>query len=289
MRFLGFSPFVLLAVCASAQTRVQDVIYLKQDGCAFTMDVFKPKSSNHKAVVWIVSAGWASNHESINTGVAQQFMERGYTVFEVVHGSQPKYSIADIVPQVRHAIRFIRSQAAYYGISPRAIGVCGASAGGHLCLEIGGLGDDGDPSAKDPVNRVGSRANAIVAFMPPTDFQNWGSVGKTPFEISSLAVLRPAFDITSETPPDERRRIARNISTIYLVKPGFPPTLLIHGDTDNLVPIQQSIEFDRALESSRIVHKLLVVHGSGHDWVTYTKGLPTAIDWFDTCLAVSPN
>lgn len=175
MRLIVVAALTVASIFARAQERIQDVIYLKQGGCAYTFDVFKPKTPNHKAVVWMVSGGWFSSHESIDPNLAKFFTDHGYTVFEVVHGSQPKYTIAEIVPQVRRAVRFIRANATTYGIDPQAIGVSGGSAGGHLSLEIAGLGDDGDATAKDPVERASSRANAVVAFFPPTDFLNWGN------------------------------------------------------------------------------------------------------------------
>ena len=276
--------FALIAGIAPAQSRVKDVIYLKQGGCAYTMDVFKPKTSNHKAIVWMVSGGWVSNHESINPFLATPFTEKGFTVFQVVHGSQPKYTIPEIVPQVRRAIRFIRDNAATYDISPNAIGVSGGSAGGHLSLEIAGLGDDGDPNAKDPVERVSSRVNAVVAFFPPTDFLNWGETGNTPFQVTGMEIFYPAFGVTKQTPKEVAAKIAQAVSPILLVKAGFPPTLLVHGDADKLVPVQQSKIMDAAFEKAHIEHKLVIVPGTGHDAATLLKGLQPALDWFETHL-----
>ncbi len=276
----------LAAVQAWAQTRISDVIYLKQGGCAYTMDVFKPKTPNHKAVVLMVSGGWFSDHNNINPMLAGTFTDKGFTVFEVVHGSQPKYTIAEIVPMVRRAIRFVRSNAATYEISPNAIGVSGVSSGGHLTLEIAGLGDDGDPNAKDPVDRVSSRVNAAVAFMPPTDFENWGATGVTPFEIKNMAEYYPAFGVTAQTPKYVVQRIAHDTSPIIRVKADYPPTLIVHGDKDALVPVQQAKIMDAALASAGVVHKLVIVPGGGHDGVTLLGGVSATLDWFSTHLMV---
>jgi len=284
MRSVAAFFLACAALTASAQTRIPDVIYLKQAGCAYTMDVFTPKTSNHKAVVWIVSGGWFSKHEDINPGLAQAFTAKGFTVFEVVHGSQPKYTIPEIIPMVRRAIRFIRYSAATYDISPKAIGVSGASAGGHLSLEIGGLGDDGDPNAKDPVDRVSSRADAVVAFMPPTDFLNWGATGTLALSVPGLAVFSPAFGVTAQTPKDELLKLGHDLSPITLVKAGFPPTLIVHGDKDPLVPVQQAKLIDAAFAAAGVVHKLVIVPGGGHDGITLLGGSAATLDWFNTHL-----
>lgn len=280
MRWLTGTVLSLIAVVASAQTRVRDVIYLKQGGCAYTMDVFTPKTSNHKAIVWMVSGGWFSNHNDINPSLAQAFTDKGFTVFEVVHGSQPKYTIPEIVPQVRRAIRFVRSVASTYDVFPNAIGVSGASAGGHLSLMIAGLGDDGDPNANDPVDRLSSRADAVVAFFPPTDFENWGSDGVTPFKFPGMAVFYPAFGVNSQTPPDAQQKIAHETSPIDTIKPGYPPTLIVHGDKDQLVPLQQAKRMDAAFAAAGVVHKLVIVPGGGHDMATMFRGANAALDWF---------
>ena len=287
MRKLIAASLIFVSGFAAAQTRVRDVIYLKQGGCAYTMDVFKPKTPNHKAIVWMVSGGWVSNHESINPLLASALTDKGFTVFEVVHGSQPKFTIPEIVPQVRRAIRFIRDSAASYDISPNAIGVAGASAGGHLSLEIAGLGDDGDPNAKDPVERVSSRANAIVAFFPPTDFLNWGDTGNAAFSVPNMEVFYPAFGVTKSTPKNALEKIAKDVSPILLVKEGFPPTLLVHGDADKLVPIQQSKILDATFTAAHVEHKLFIVPGTGHDASTLLKGLAPALEWFDSHLSAT--
>src|SRR5262245_60042068 len=70
--------------------RTEDVIYGRKFGVALTMDVFKPEKPNGAAVVFVVSGGWYSAHEAINTAWVSSLLKHGYTVFAVVHGSQPK-------------------------------------------------------------------------------------------------------------------------------------------------------------------------------------------------------
>ena len=84
LRRLLIGPLAMLACLASAQTRSQDVIYMKAGGAAFTMDVFKPKDPSGAAVIYLVSGGWFSAHESINPQLAKSLNDVGFTVFEVV-------------------------------------------------------------------------------------------------------------------------------------------------------------------------------------------------------------
>src|SRR4051794_5830768 len=160
-------------------TRVEDVIYGRKYGTALTLDVLKPKQgANGAGVVLVVSGGFVSSHESINPAMVRPLLDRGYTVFAVVHGSQPRYTVPEIVQDMNRAVRFIRHRAGEFGVDPGRIGVTGASAGGHLSLILGTAGGPGDPKAKDPVDRESSRVQAVACFFPPTDLLNYGAAGR---------------------------------------------------------------------------------------------------------------
>ncbi len=77
--------------------RERDIIYHKTEGVALTMDVFIPEKPNGAAVIRIVSGGWKSSHERINDDYSRPYTDHGYTVFAVVHGSQPRYKVRDIM------------------------------------------------------------------------------------------------------------------------------------------------------------------------------------------------
>lgn len=141
--FLTSLAFALLITTnALAQdNRQADVIYGRKYGLALTMDVFKPTvKSNRAAIVMIVSGGWFSNPEAINPKSTNPFTSRGYHVFAVVHGSQPKFTIPEAIEDLHRATKFIRSKAKEYDIDPEKIGISGGSAGGHLSLMMGVAG-----------------------------------------------------------------------------------------------------------------------------------------------------
>src|SRR3989442_6696971 len=144
-------------------TRAEDVIYGRKFGTALTLDVFAPKKdANGAAVIWVVSGGWFSSHESIRPAAVSEFLKRGYTVFAVVHGSQPKFTIPEILEDMHRATRFIRFHAKDHGIDPERIGISGGSAGGHPSLLQGMAGNQGGPQAQDPIDRVSSRVPALA-------------------------------------------------------------------------------------------------------------------------------
>jgi acetyl esterase/lipase len=272
-----------------------DVVYGRKFGTALTMDVFTPKSNaNGAAIVWVVSGGWFSAHESINPGFIAEPLKRGYTVFAVVHGSQPRFTIPEIVKDMNRAVRFIRYHANDYHIDPDRIGITGASAGGHLSVMQGTAGDTGDKSAKDPIDQTSSRVQAVACFFPPTDFLNYGKPGEVALGCGVLKGFKPPFDFHEQDPNtkvfvritnlDKILEIGRQISPFYHASSDDPPTLIIHGDADFLVPIQQAEIVLEKLKSSGVETKLVVKKGAGHGWPDLLKDLVIISDWFDAHL-----
>ncbi|WP_010581908.1 alpha/beta hydrolase [Schlesneria paludicola] len=277
-----------------AFTRVEDVIYGRKWGTALTMDVFTPKQANGAAIVFVVSGGWYSAHEAINLAFAKEFLDRGYTVFAVVHGSQPKFTIPEVLEDLNRAVRFIRSNAEKYQIDPSRIGICGASAGGHLSLMLGTAGSSGNPDAKDPVDRASSRVQAVACFFPPTDFLNYGTQGEIALGRGILKDYRAPFDFheydkkTKAFVPitDEARvlEIGKLISPVNHVTSDDPPTLIIHGDADKLVPIQQAEIIIEKLKSVGVASELVSKKGRDHGWPEIGSDFKTLADWFDKYL-----
>ena len=280
--------------------RQQDVVYGRKDGTALTLDVFRPRAgANGAAVVLVVSGGFYSAHEAISPAFARPLLARGDTVFAVVHGSQPRYTVPEIVTDLHRAVRFIRAHAEDHGIDPGRVGITGASAGGHLALMVGTAGEPGNPDAPDPVDRQSSRVQAVACFFPPTDFLNYGAAGRALIAPDDHAApVRAAFDYRELDPirrvwvpltdPARRRAITRSISPIAHVSPDDPPTLILHGDRDELVPLQQSETLVQALERAGVEARLVVKPGAGHGWLTMARDMEQVADWFDAHLKPRP-
>ncbi len=275
-------------------TRQSDVIYGRKHGMALTMDVFKPKeNANGAAVIWTVSGGWFSSHAHINLDFLRELLSRGYTVFAVVHGSQPHFTVPEAVADMNRAVRYIRAHAEQFGIDANRLGISGGSAGGHLSLMIGAAGTPGDAQSDDAVEKASSRVQAVACFFPPTDFLNYGTPGfewlnqgpkdplRAPFDFKEWDAERKYFAPVSET---RRREIAREISPAHHVSSDDPPTLLIHGDKDYLVPIQQSELMIEKFKQAGVPCELVVKPGDAHGWKDWHADMRTIADWFDKYL-----
>jgi acetyl esterase/lipase len=290
-----FAWAAMLPAAEPTFKRQEDVIYGRKFGTALTLDIFTPKEgANGKGIIWTVSGGWYSSHEAINPAFIEEFLKRGYTVFAVVHGSQPKFTIPECVADMNRAVRFIRFHAKDYQIDPEHLGITGASAGGHLSLMQGMAGDKGDPKAKDPVDKTSSRVQAVACFFPPTDFLNYGEQGKEALGRGTLKDFRAPFDFQEFdskarafvliTDEEKRREIGRTISPVNRVSADSPPTLIIHGDADKLVPIQQAEIVIAKLKEDGVPAELVIKKGAGHGWANLLKDIPTIADWFDKYL-----
>ena len=277
---------LLLPAPARAQTpadftRTEDVIYGRKFGTALTLDVFQPaKNANGHGIVFMVSGGWFSAHEAVNPGFYKLFLDRGYTVFAVVHGSQPKFNVTEIVPDIHRAIRFIRFNARKWGANPDHLGISGASAGGHLSLTMGTQGGPGKADAKDPIDRESSAVQAVACFFPPTDFLNYGTPGEDAVGVGILKDFKVAFGPRSDT-PESRQQLGKEVSPIYFINQHLPPTLIVHGDADKLVPIQQAQSFVEHATAAGATAKLIVKPGAAHGWGGMETDMIAMADWFD--------
>jgi acetyl esterase/lipase len=276
-----------------------EVVYGRRTGLALTYDVYTPKArANGAAIIFVLSGGWYSDRAVLGPFAApfiNSFVARGYTVFVVVHGSQPIFTIPDAVADVDRAVRFIRLHAKEYRIDSDRIGIAGASAGGHLSLMQAMAGDTGNPTAVDLLDRVSSRVQAVACFYPPTDFLNYGEAGKYAFDADGLlSAFRTAIDVRAldqsthrlERLDDEKQReIARQVSPITHVSADDPPTLIVHGDADKLVPISQAEAMVAKFRAVGVPAELIVKKGAAHGWPNPEKEIRLLADWFDKYLA----
>ena len=272
--------FAAQVLAEARLTRTEDVIYGRKFGTALTLDVLQPANTNGIGILWMVSGGWFSGHEAINPAFVQPLLDRGYTVFAIVHGSQPKFVITEIEQDIHRAVRFVRHNAAKYGIDPDHLGITGGSAGGHLSLTMAVKGAKGDPTAKDPIDRESSEIQCVACFFPPTDFLNYGKPGEDAVGVGVLKGFKAAFGSHIDSAED-REKLGRQISPIYFVHEHLAPILIVHGDADKLVPIQQAESFVKRCEDTGNTARLVVREGKQHGWSGLDKDVVLFADWFD--------
>jgi acetyl esterase/lipase len=263
-----------------------DVVYGHKDGMALTFDVIKPKANaNGAAVIFMVSGGWISTYNPPAQMATrfQELLNKGFTVIAVRHGSSPKYFIPEIVADVRRAVRFIRFNAKRWSVDANRLGVFGGSAGGHLSLMLGTASDNGDTNAKEDFLKESDRVAAVVAYFPPVDLRPIVR-GINPQPTGGTGDRFPALNFEKEKAPD--------YSPIVHVSADDPPTLLIHGDKDDLVPVSNSKIIYEAFQKNNVKTQLIIIEGAGHGFRgdDAKRASAAMVSWFEqTLLKSSPK
>jgi acetyl esterase/lipase len=259
------APLALAAKPAAppAPTIERNVVYGMVSGAALLLDVHRPVKSNGLGVVFISGSGWQASTDYGATPLKEQqiglwgppLLAAGYTVFALNHRAAPRFHYPAAIDDVQRAIRFVRFHAQDYGIDPAKLGGVGGSSGGHLVGLAAMLASPGNPADADSVNRESAALQAVVLRAPLLDLRAIDTVEGIAYVTSFM-----------EAPPSQASAAAvyAAASPITHVTGKSPPTLLIHGDADTLVPLRQSTAMEALLGKSGVPVKLLVIRGGVH-------------------------
>jgi hypothetical protein len=109
-------------------------IYTRAHGRELTLTVSRPTGGSNGLGGLVLLSGSPKSTRNLPLWIAAPLLRRGYTVFGISHGSQPEFTVMEIVDQMHRAARFVRHHAAAFGIDPQRLAVAGGSSGGHLFL-----------------------------------------------------------------------------------------------------------------------------------------------------------
>jgi len=265
-----------------AYDQKMDTVYGEVHGTGLLMDVFTPKTKpNGLAIIDVVSGAWYSDRGKLRDHMMAQvypiFCSRGYTVFAVRPGSRTRYTGSEMAAHLKMGIRYVKQHASDYKFDPERIGITGGSAGGHLATLVSVTPEEGNPEASSPLLRHSTNLKAAAVFFPPTDFLDWD--GK-PANFGILGDLLFLGGVKGHS-EDELKERAAQLSPARLVKSPPIPFLIIHGDADPLVPLQQSRKMVEALKAGGGSAELIVKKGGGHPWMTIFEEVKVMADWFD--------
>ena len=239
----------------------RNVVFGMYSGLALLMDVYYPDNPNGYGVIQITGSGWSRrftldarmiNHNRHVKIDGEALVKAGYTLFSINHRAAPRFLYPAAVEDAQRAVRFIRYHADKYGIDPNRIGAIGGSSGGHLVCMLGVLDGNETPLDDTPINRMSSKVQCVIARAAPTSFLG-SSMGETFLGFKKRDI-----------PSSIEYKTAKEASPIFLVSPDDPPFLLVHGDHDEVVPVDHSINMHQKLKEMNVKSKLLVVEGGAH-------------------------
>jgi acetyl esterase/lipase len=292
------SAALCCAADAAAQTKVEkNVVYGMYSGLALLMDVHHPDKPNGYGVIFVAGSGWQAPFgydapqlkETQITLWGPPLLRAGYTLFAINHRAAPRFHYPAAVEDVQRAVRYVRHHAKRYGVDGARLGGVGGSSGAHLIGLVGMLATPGTASDPDPVNREAASLQAVVLRAAPTDLRKMTS------GIGIAAVV--SFLEMPPTPSAVNQKVYADASPIAHVSSSSPPVLLLHGDSDDTVPFQQSVAMEAALRGANVPTKLVTVPGGEHGADFGAEGKPNpkwpdyfgeTVRWLDQYLKGAP-
>ena len=196
----------------------------------------------------------------------------GFTCFATEYRLVPKSPWPAQIHDVKAAIRWVRAHAEELEIDPLRIVLQGFSAGAHLALIAAGTanvaafeGDGGHPG-------VSTAVAAVVAFYPATEFflDPDESVFANQYPVTDMEMWREHLHGHAGAPSwvllglGASKDAIESASPYHYISPQFPPTFLLHGTGDVLLPCDSTLRFHQGLLAAGVASDLHLFSGLPH-------------------------
>jgi acetyl esterase/lipase len=273
------------------------------------LDVYRmPKAGIRPALIWLHGGALIfGNRETLPSEQLMIYLNAGYTVISVDYRLAPETKLAAIVEDVQDACRWVRECGPdQFAIDPDRMAVVGHSAGGYLTL-MTGFCVRPRPQALvafygygDITGHWYSRPNPYYRQFPlvPEDEigQLVGSMETTGTPFSGAAhENRARFylycrqqglwpQVVAGHHPDQEWGWYAPYCPVRNMTPDYPPTLLLHGNQDTDVPVEQSVLMAQAFQQQGVEHELAVFAGQGHGFDHAGYDDPVVAEAFDRVL-----
>jgi acetyl esterase/lipase len=238
----------------------KDIAYAEGGHEQQRLDIYLPANPGpHPLIVYVHGGAWRGG--SKKDVPLKELVAQGFAVASV------DYRLSTVAPMpaqmhdIKAAIRFLRAHAAEYGFDARRFAVAGSSAGGHLAALTGTTNGNTELEGKLGAHTdQTSDVQAIVSFFGASNLQT--ILGQSTSRGLSMRV--PALQLLLGGQPDEKPALAKLASPVAHVSAHVPPLLLIHGDADPQMPIEQSRELEAAYRKAGRPVQFVILPGSLH-------------------------
>lgn len=225
----------------------------------------RPQGQAVAAIIVCPGGGYAHRARHEAEPVAQWLNSIGLAAFVLEYRVAP-YRHPWPLHDAQRAIRLVRGRARDWSIDPDRIGILGFSAGGHLACSAATMFDAGDPHAADPIQRLSSRPNLLIACYPVVSFCNHAHLGSRDNLLGANADEKLVNEMSIET----------------RVTPQTPPTFIWSTANDQAVPVHNSLALAQALASNNVPHALHVFPDGRHGLGLAPQD-PDVRKWLDLC------
>jgi acetyl esterase/lipase len=206
-------------------------------------DLYVPAGDAPGVAVLLHGGGWRVGSRAAMADTGEALAARGWCAVAA------QYRLLDEAPwpaqieDVKRVIRWVRASRDRFGAASDNVAVIGYSAGGHLALLAAGTGDTDTFAVPGASDGERERPDAVVSFFAPTRVHG---------------VDAQWLDV------DEQG--ARTASPIEHVSADFPPTLILNGTSDSMIPHATSTELFEALHAAGIPAELRLYAGMTHEF-----------------------
>lgn len=197
-----------------------------------------PKETATGAAVVVLPGGGYTKLSDVKEGsdIAKWLNTLGISAFVVKYRLGPRYNQPNQLLDAARAMRTVRSKAKEWGVDANRIAILGFSAGGHLASTLGTHFDAGKPDAKEEIDRVSSRPDAMILLYPVITMGEFTHAGSKKY-------------LLGENPTPE---LIKLYSNELQVTKDTPPTFIFHTMTDATVPVENAMLFASALRKNGV-------------------------------------
>ena len=265
----GFVIFLTLLTgvsIAAGEKNPRDVPFAVVGDMTLKLDLYSPESGAPAGlIIWVHGGAWRGGSRSDVD--LKRMTGRGWAVASVDYRLSTSAQFPAQIFDIKAAIRFLRAHANDYGYPADRFVIAGSSAGGHLAALVGVT--NGEAELEGNEGEFTKDSSSVQAIVDLYGASNLTTIldQSTP---QGLAMRKPALDLLLGGQPDAKPDLARLASPVFHVDPSDPPLLLMHGDQDPQMPINQSQEFQAAYEKAGLRVEFKVLQGSGHGGKAFT-------------------
>ena len=255
-RYGQLSPAATWAAEAAARYRMYpNETYQTENGVEMTLDVFARSdvSTPQPTLVYLHGGFWVRGSKDNQLMNFMPYLEMGWNVVNVEYRLGPVAPAPAALVDSFCAMRYVSANAERFNIDTSRIVVTGQSAGGHLALSVGMLGEAGFDAAC-PAGTTPDVA-AVV---------NWYGVTDVPDVIAGENRAEAAASWFDGIPQNQVMPLAERLSPLRYVRDDLPPIITVQGDNDQVVPYSHGVALHEALDETRVQHQLVTIPGGGH-------------------------
>jgi acetyl esterase/lipase len=260
-------PTATIVHIAHTYQVIPNITYRTVSNWDAKLDLYQPRGVNapQPVVVFFHGGGWTSGTKEGNALAILPYLQMGWTVVNVEYRLTNVALAPAAVEDARCALRWVYRNAREHNFDTTKIVTSGQSAGGHLAMIAAMLpaaspfdntcpgNRSGGASGTGPRNSDELKVAAIVDWYGISDVHELlGGENLKSYAAAWLGAL------------PYREELARQLSPETYIRPGIPPIISIHGDSDPTVPYSQKRRLHEALDRARLPHELVTISGGKH-------------------------